>query len=63
MCYTLGNRRALFVKRRLKKAVKELAMSRRKYDTLGVMLDLSRNAVMSVPSLKEHMKYLQKMQR
>ncbi len=36
-------------------------MQRKNYDTLGVMIDMSRNAVMSVPQLKEYFTYLQKM--
>ena len=31
------------------------------YETLGVMLDMSRNAVMSVEALKKYFVYLQKM--
>ena len=36
-------------------------MKKRNYDTLGVMLDMSRNAVMSVEALKKYFIYLHKM--
>ena len=36
-------------------------MQHENYDTLGVMIDMSRNGVMSVPQLKEYLGYLQKM--
>ena len=36
-------------------------MQHENYDTLGVMIDMSRNGVMSVPQLKEYLRYLQKM--
>ncbi len=32
-----------------------------KFETLGVMLDMSRNAVMNVPTVKKYMSYLKKM--
>ena len=36
-------------------------MKKKNYETLGVMLDMSRNAVMSVESLKTYFGYLKKM--
>ena len=36
-------------------------MKKKNYETLGVMLDMSRNAVMSVDSLKTYFGYLKKM--
>jgi hypothetical protein len=36
-------------------------MKKRNYDTLGVMLDMSRNAVMSMDALKKYFVYLHKM--
>ncbi len=36
-------------------------MSKRIYKTLGVMIDMSRNAVMSVAALKKYLPYLKKM--
>ncbi len=36
-------------------------MSKRNYETLGVMIDMSRNAVMSVAALKKYLPYLKKM--
>ena len=36
-------------------------MKKYKPETFGVMLDLSRNAVMSVTSFKKHLGYLKKM--
>ena len=36
-------------------------MTKRNYDTLGVMLDMSRNAVMSMDALKKYFVYLHKM--
>ena len=36
-------------------------MKKYPYETLGVMLDMSRNAVMSVEALKTYFIYLEKM--
>ena len=36
-------------------------MKKYKPETFGVMLDLSRNAVMSIPSFKKYLGYLKKM--
>ena len=36
-------------------------MAKKRFDTLGVMLDMSRNSVMRLPALKEFMGYLKKM--
>ena len=38
----------------------ELEMAK-KFDSLGVMIDMSRNAVMSIPSLKRYLPILRKM--
>jgi hypothetical protein len=41
--------------------LKEDAMKIKNYETFGVMIDMSRNAVMSVAQVKKYLGYLQKM--